>query len=139
MDIRKEDFLVLEIIERLQPAAGRRALAERRGGLIPSLSKFASCGGFPNRHLSDSPWQTTFERFAMSTPVPLRSDFDAIGLRMLARRSRGPDQTRRLLASEAGVRPPEIRFGRFEEGRSAMQMALAVPVPFDVDALKDLA
>ena len=34
----------------------------------------------------------------MSTPVPLRSDFDAIGLRMLARRSRDPDQTRRLLA-----------------------------------------
>ncbi len=36
--------------------------------------------------------------FAMSTPVPLRSDFDTIGLRMLARRSRDPDQTRRLLA-----------------------------------------
>jgi hypothetical protein len=34
----------------------------------------------------------------MSTPVPLRSDFDTIGLRMLARRSRDPDQTRRLLA-----------------------------------------
>src|ERR1700716_2048297 len=30
----------------------------------------------------------------MSTPVPLRSDFDTIGLRMLARRSRDPDQTR---------------------------------------------
>jgi hypothetical protein len=34
----------------------------------------------------------------MSTPVPLRSDFDTIGLRMLARRSRDPDQTWRLLA-----------------------------------------
>ena len=34
----------------------------------------------------------------MSTPVPLRSDFDTIGLRMLARRSRDPDQTRRLLS-----------------------------------------
>ena len=43
----------------------------------------------------------------MSTPVPLRSDFDTIGLRMLARRSR--DQTRRLLALaeiyDGGSRP----------------------------------
>jgi hypothetical protein len=29
----------------------------------------------------------------MSTPVPLRYDFDTIGLRMLARRSRDPDQS----------------------------------------------
>jgi hypothetical protein len=36
--------------------------------------------------------------FAMSTPVPLRSDFDAANLRKAARRSRDPDQTRRLLA-----------------------------------------
>src|ERR1700731_4525227 len=42
-------------------------------------------------------------------------------------------------ACEAGVRPPQIRFRRLEEGRSAMQMALAVPPPFDVDALKDHA
>ena len=35
--------------------------------------------------------------------------------------------------------PPEIRFGGFEQGRGAMQMALALPAPFDVDALKDLA
>jgi putative transposase len=34
----------------------------------------------------------------MSTPVPLRSDFDAIGLRMLARQSHNAGQTRRLLA-----------------------------------------
>src|SRR5256886_7385804 len=34
----------------------------------------------------------------MSTPVPLRSDFDAAQLHKLARRSRDPDQTRRLLA-----------------------------------------
>src|ERR1700731_3612509 len=84
-------------------------------GLIPSLRKFDSCGGFPNRHLSDSPWQTAFERFAMSTPVPLRSDFDTIGLRMLARRSRDPDQTRRLLALaeiyDGGPRPDEARIG----------------------------
>lgn len=34
----------------------------------------------------------------MSVPVPLRSDFDASALRKLVRRSRDPDQTRRLLA-----------------------------------------
>ena len=34
----------------------------------------------------------------MSTPVPLRSDFDAAQLHKLARGSRDPDQTRRLLA-----------------------------------------
>ena len=34
----------------------------------------------------------------MAAPVPLRSDYDAAGLRGLARRSRDPDQTRRLLA-----------------------------------------
>jgi hypothetical protein len=34
----------------------------------------------------------------MSTPVPLRSDFDASQLHKLARGSRDPDQTRRLLA-----------------------------------------
>ena len=42
-------------------------------------------------------------------------------------------------ACEAEVRPPQIRFGRFEQRRGAMQMALALPTPFDVDALKDLA
>src|SRR6266550_3674108 len=46
----------------------------------------------------DSTWQTAFGRFAMSTPVPLRSDFDAAQLHKLARGSRDPDQTRRLLA-----------------------------------------
>src|SRR5258705_11492272 len=53
--------------------------------------------------------------FAMSTPVPLRSDFDTIGLRMLARRSRDPDQTRRLLALaeiyDGGSRPDAARLG----------------------------
>ena len=51
----------------------------------------------------------------MSTPVPLRSDFDTIGLRMLARRSRDPDQTRRLLALaeiyDGGSRPDAARIG----------------------------
>jgi putative transposase len=51
----------------------------------------------------------------MATPVPLRSDFDTIGLRMLARRSRDPDQTRRLLALaeiyDGGSRPDAARIG----------------------------
>ena len=34
----------------------------------------------------------------MAAPVPLRSDFDAVQLRGLAKRSRHPDQIRRLLA-----------------------------------------
>ena len=34
----------------------------------------------------------------MAAPVPLRPDFDAPRLRALARRSRDPDQTRRLMA-----------------------------------------
>jgi transposase len=37
----------------------------------------------------------------MAAPVPLRPDFDAPRLRALARRSRDPDQTRRLLALAA--------------------------------------
>src|SRR3984893_18340563 len=44
-----------------------------------------------------------------------RSDFDTIGLRMLARRSRDPDQTRRLLALaeiyDGGSRPDAARIG----------------------------
>jgi transposase len=38
---------------------------------------------------------------AMAAPVPLRTDFDAAQLRGLAKRSRDPDQTRRLLALAA--------------------------------------
>ena len=37
----------------------------------------------------------------MATPVPLRPEFDAVALRSLAKRSRDPDQTRRLLALAA--------------------------------------
>ena len=37
----------------------------------------------------------------MAAPVPLRPDYDAARLRGLARRSRDPDQTRRLLALAA--------------------------------------
>src|SRR5258708_10525613 len=51
----------------------------------------------------------------MSTPVPRRSDFDTIGLRVLARRSRDPDRTRRLLALaqiyDGGSRPDAARIG----------------------------
>src|SRR4051812_38887132 len=38
---------------------------------------------------------------AMAVAVPLRSDFDAAQLRALAKRSRDPDQTRRLLTLAA--------------------------------------
>ena len=37
----------------------------------------------------------------MAAPVPLRPDFDAAALRVLAKRSHDPDQTRRLLALSA--------------------------------------
>lgn len=37
----------------------------------------------------------------MAAPVPLRPDFDAEALRALAKSSRDPDQTRRLLALSA--------------------------------------
>ena len=51
----------------------------------------------------------------MSIPVPLRSDFDAMGLRKAARRSRDPDQTRRLLALaeiyDGGSRSDAARIG----------------------------
>jgi hypothetical protein len=53
--------------------------------------------------------------FAMSAPVPLRSDFDAALLRKLARGSRNPDQTRRLVALaeiyESGLRSDATRIG----------------------------
>jgi hypothetical protein len=51
----------------------------------------------------------------MSAPVPLRSDFDAALLRKLARGSRDPDHTRRLLALaeiyESGLRSDAARIG----------------------------
>jgi Winged helix-turn helix len=51
----------------------------------------------------------------MSTPVPLRLDFDAISVRKLARGSRDPDQTRRLLALaeiyDGGSRSDAARIG----------------------------
>ena len=37
----------------------------------------------------------------MGSPVPLRDDFDAAALRLLARRTRDADQGRRLLALAA--------------------------------------
>jgi len=50
----------------------------------------------------------------MSAPVPLR-DFDAALLRKLARGSRDPDQTRRLVALaeiyESGLRSDAARIG----------------------------
>ena len=51
----------------------------------------------------------------MAAPVPLRSDFDAEGLRSLAKGSRDPAQTRRLLALSAiyagGSRTPAGALG----------------------------
>ena len=51
----------------------------------------------------------------MAAPIRLRSDFDASGLRGLARRSQDPDQTRRLLALaaiyEGGSRTDAARMG----------------------------
>ncbi len=51
----------------------------------------------------------------MAAPIRLRSDFDAARLRGLAKRSRDPDQTRRLLALaviyEGGSRADAARIG----------------------------
>src|SRR3989337_3115049 len=51
----------------------------------------------------------------MAAPIQLRSDFDAARLRDLAKRSRDPDQTRRLLALavlyEGGSRADAARLG----------------------------
>ncbi len=51
----------------------------------------------------------------MSTPVPLRTDFDAAMLRKLARRSRDADQARRLVALaeiyDGGSRSDAARIG----------------------------
>jgi transposase len=51
----------------------------------------------------------------MAAPIPLRSDFDAVQLRGLAKRSRHPDQTRRLLALaqiyDGGSRGDAARIG----------------------------
>lgn len=51
----------------------------------------------------------------MAAPLPLRPDFDAARRRGLAKRSRDPDHTRRLLAlaaiSEGGSRSEAARIG----------------------------
>ena len=63
----------------------------------------------------------------MSTPVPLRVDFDTIGLRMLARRSRDPYQTRRLLALaeiyDGGSRPDAARIGGVGVGATGLSVS----------------
>src|SRR3954462_3042654 len=55
------------------------------------------------------------EEDAMAAPVPLRSDFDAEALRALAKGSRDPGQTRRLLGLSAiyagGSRSEAAAFG----------------------------
>ena len=66
----------------------------------------------------------------MSTPVPLRSDFDTIVLRMLARRSRDPDQTRRLLAlAEIYDGGGRMRHGSAGSGCRSCATGLSVSTP----------
>ena len=83
------------------------ARGRRRG-----VSSDAPCNSLP---ASLSNVTETLRGFAMSAPVPLRSDFDAALLRKLARGSRDPDQTRRLLALaeiyESGLRSDAARIG----------------------------
>jgi hypothetical protein len=52
----------------------------------PSLDGIVVPRGFPKE--SDSTWRATFEKFAMSAPVPLGSGFDAALPRKPARISR---------------------------------------------------
>jgi len=83
------------------------ARGRRRG-----VSSDAPCNSLP---ASLSNVTETLRGFATSAPVPLRSDFDAALLRKLARGSRDPDQTRRLLALaeiyESGLRSDAARIG----------------------------
>jgi transposase len=57
----------------------------------------------------------TSREIAVAAPIPLRTDFDAAQLRGLAKHSRDPDQTRRLLALAAiyagGSRTDAARIG----------------------------
>ena len=66
----------------------------------------------------------------MSIPVALRSDYDAVRLRQLARRSKDAPQTRRLLALaviyEGALRP---RGGTLALGRPAAVALGPVPDP----------
>ena len=68
--------------------------------LIPRPGGGDSRGGFPG-----AAWvwfmAIACPEIALAAAVPLRSDFDAAQLRSLAKRSRDPDQTRRLLALAA--------------------------------------
>src|SRR4030081_2708563 len=54
---------------------------------------------FTNQLSSDSTWRTL--EVAMSVPIPLRVDFDAVQLRGLARKAKDGPQARRLLALAA--------------------------------------
>ncbi len=85
---------------------------------------------FPNRRLSYSTWRTAFRRIAMSRPVPLRTGFDAVGLRKLARQSPagiyagGPARTRRgLAASERRWSQPQGARALREAGKLLVKRA----------------
>src|SRR3954470_3433178 len=67
---------------RLIPAPVTRA---SRAGVVLGGGTWFRCGQFSSR-------------MVMAAAVPLRPDFDAAALRTLAKQSRDPDQTRRLLA-----------------------------------------
>ena len=56
------------------------------GPASPRLDGIVVPRGFPKE--SDSTWRATFEKFAMSAPVPLGSGFDAALPRKPARKSR---------------------------------------------------
>src|SRR4051812_37548489 len=87
--VRTEDRVCPDPIWRSNPAAP----------VIPSRSLADSWGGF----LAGIGVTVAITRLevAMAVAVPLRCDFDAAQLRALAKRSRDPDQTRRLLALAA--------------------------------------
>src|ERR671927_1832010 len=70
------------------------------GRLIPNRRERDSCGAF-GFGLDVIHRAIRVLEIAMAAPVRLRSDFDAARLRALAKRSRDPDQTRRLLALAA--------------------------------------
>ena len=66
----------------------------------------------------------------MSTPVPLRSDFDASGLRLLARGSKDANQARRLLAL-ATIYDGGTRSDAAEVGGVGLQIVRAWVVRFN--------
>ena len=67
----------------------------------------------------------------MAVAVPLRCDFDAAQLRALAKRSRDPDQTRRLLALAAiydgASRTEAAQLSRCDQAGQRMRAVISSP------------